>query len=491
MYPNNFFSAIRDRSQQSDTESVPFYDLLKLPGLLVFFAGLIAIVWQTVFPKHIHPAIDQEPHSQMIIALLLASFMAAIRIIHSIYLAQRDYRGIDHKFRDFITFGTILVFLSGIAVSVFDAWPILLMLVYAGFCLVAVVNFLDLLNGRIPKSSRQYDYEIEKLVQFVNTATFLCIFCVFAFSAAHMFFIGSVHPLVPVAILCVVPLLVGNMVHSHQLSFFPKFHLRNDRISPESLSAEFSAMGQPISTILEQPSVLKKLVGDLTKHYKQVETRRATRGELDLIARQLIKEFEYVFQYLFATNDPVKTHAILKKVLGAGFGLGDFGYRQFYMITSKTKVIGFMKLETGQQLWLYDSISDVQNAVNILRHLGMKEFFGFLKRARIARRSQPAPSLGELRLSYIVIFEEYRKQNYGRSLFNLLKGAFLHSRTNGMEFKTLSMFVREHKASAIRLFGNAGCVERSNPYDETDNEFARDMGNGRAVRFEISTVKNT
>ncbi len=422
----------------------------------------------------------------MIIALLLASFAAAIRIIHSIYLAQRDYRGIDHNFRDFITFGTILVFLSGIAVSLFDAWPILLLLVYAGFCLVAVVNFFDLLRGRIPKSSPHYDFEIERLVQFVNTATFLCLFYIFAFSAAHIFFNGSVRPLVAALILCALPLLVGNMIHSHQLSFFPKFHLRNDRLAPENLSVEFSTMGQPISKILEQPSVLKKLVGDLAKHYKQIETRRATRGDLDLIAHHLHGEFEYIFQYLLATDNTEKTLAVLKEILRSGFGLGEFGYRQFYMITSNSKVIGFIKLETRNQLWLYGSVSNFQNAVMLLRHLGLRELFGFFKRTRIARRSQPTPSSGELRLSYVVILAEYRKQNYGRSVFNLLKGAFLSSRTNEMKFKTISMFVREQNASAMRLFSAAGCVERSNPYDETDNEFARDIGDGRAIRLEIS-----
>lgn len=99
-------------------------------------------------------------------------------------------------------------------------------------------------------------------------------------------------------------------------------------------------------------------------------------------------------------------------------------------------------------------------------------------------RAQLALDQKELRLIYLVIFSEYRRQGFGATTLELLIGALIRSITNDIVAEKMTLIVREKNSPAFQLFSRAGFQEKANRQLTLLDPLSKMESIGRAVYME-------
>lgn len=321
------------------------------------------------------------------------------------------------------------------------------------------MNFYFLLAHRLPEKSEYYDFAIEKIIQFINIMCFfvMCVLFVCAAITIHQYDKVSV-----LTIICVtlnIPVILFNIMHSHQLSNFSKFLFDNKATHPNQIMDHVRGLFPYEVEYKPVRMAIKAAHADYQSGYKPIIIERARHEDIDYILEYLFKEFGYMFEILLPNMDPQTRQEIVRKFMSSGFGLGRFGYLRFYRIVSAGDFVGFAKIDTSRELPLYVYIGNLTACLFMIRKVGVRATFQFLSRLRSVYREQSWPSGMEIRLTYIVIFEHFRGAGYGKAFLKLLADALIRSTTNGMSGTKITLIVRSNNDAAVSLFEKIGFSE--------------------------------
>jgi ribosomal protein S18 acetylase RimI-like enzyme len=460
----NDYSTIRKEPVHKPADGyslTAFYDqIARPPVILAIVTGYLALFQKDNILLHCDNAIKGDLKSIFHLALIFFSILAGIRLIQSIYLAKRDYQHLKSGFFDIIVFLMAIIFTSGAAVIFLHKNYLFILGVYSLFFVMGIINFYILYKIRIPKNSELYDYPIEAKIQLVNAATFLFLAIAFIFAFASMYpnQVPTFQSIIAI-IVTYIPLII-NIIHSEQLTLMPKFMIHNGPDKPKNQVSLFRAIYWRTSDGLEDIEIINRISKDAPDDFKQIKIVRAKLANVDIIVHSLIDEFSVLHEYLFSTKNRLLIGRVLNKVIKAAKGLGHYGYMNFYMLRSGENDVGFVMLSTSRNCIFYTIYETLTLPCNLL-FLGLRQLFQIHKKVRQITSFQSEPEQGEVRITYLVIFRDYRSQGYGKSTLNLLMAALVREKTNDIECDKLTLFVRDNNDGAKRLFSRAGFKEIS------------------------------
>lgn len=137
--------------------------------------------------------------------------------------------------------------------------------------------------------------------------------------------------------------------------------------------------------------------------------------------------------------------------------MGTLGCMHFYFICNESgQRVGFFKIDTARSMWLYRPIEWIAMLIFMVSKRRSANLVGFIRRARLVSSGQATPEIGELQLTYLVVFPEHQNRGYGSSFLRLLELAHLHNNTNYVVARRIVACVRESNAAARRIFEKAG-----------------------------------
>lgn len=414
---NNYYSGLL-RSEKGETLgedynrmiSPTYWGLAIIIGIVITeFDGLVKR-WNE----------DKLLLSFSVIILLLAFW----RTRQSLVLALIDYKYLPKKNYDSIILTVVsLLILYGGLVYLLCNHIDYYFFAYSFISLLATFNFISLYQ-RIYKEKSGFDYLSEMRIQLFNASVFLLLtilFCIIGVvkyrsipNMEHVYVILSI-------VICI--LLILNVYHSHALTYYPKIILSN------ALDIGKTNTGQLIKIQRTEPDEIKR------------------------IAIDLVNEFSYVFEYIFAE----KQSKLLKKyvyiLLTSSFGFGDWGYMRFYNIINEQGIkVGWIRIDTAHGCWIYTILEKLMLFIRFSCCLGVKKLCGVAQRTYNIIKEQPKVNKDTFVLSYIVIKKPYRQMKYGYYTIELLKNAFFNSQTNNIKVKRLSLLVRSYNTASIALF---------------------------------------
>lgn len=488
MLKPNQYSTIRGEPKHKPAEGVSaFYEALLKPNtLLLTVSGYVALVLKDNIVKYFSDAFAGEQKAILVLSLLTVSIAGTLRAYQSLFLAKRDYPDLEYGWKHILTFGAILVFT--ISPALLDQNPMWLMIVFALCAALGTKNFFGLYQRDIPARSEKYDYPIERRIQLFNTIAFAILTLDLCLGAYSLYAAPTPTLITYLTIGLAVVLLLFNMAHSGQLSFLPKFLFKNDPDKPSQRIEHYRKLFWRASTGLTDQEVLAKIKGVSEKEFRPIKTARARLNQVDLIVSHLCIEFGYVYEYVFASNDPEETKKVLTWLVTSGSGLGPLGYQNFYILRSDEKNLGFFRIDTSHDVWIYDILASLSLSIKFVREFGVKRVLKIRQRLRALQRTQPAPDPKELRLTYIVVFPEYRRQGIGEISLDLLVAALLRTVTNDIIVDKMSLFVREKNVGALQLFKKLGFTEnRDVRWDDID-PLQGDERVGRALYMECAKI---
>jgi ribosomal protein S18 acetylase RimI-like enzyme len=187
---------------------------------------------------------------------------------------------------------------------------------------------------------------------------------------------------------------------------------------------------------------------------------RMNKKDVDRIVCDIIKEFGYVFEYIFNTKDKTILKHSLHSLLTSGFGFGFMGYMNFYAIKNKeNEEVGWMKIDTSHICRIYRICEDFSLPFRLASIFGVFKLHGIAKRSKEVTTLQEPLNDQAFHLTYFVIHEQYRNQKYGTAAINLLINAFFNSKTNNINVSKLIALVREHNQASLSLFRHNGFSE--------------------------------
>lgn len=462
MLKPNQYSTIRGEPKHRPADGynlTAFYDaILKWPVLFSLIAGYLVLFQKDTLPNHIDGALKNNHNDILYLALLGFSIIGGIRVFQSLFLARRDYQHLESNIWDIFIFFCVLIFTSGCLFYFFQLKPQVILTIYIVLVLIGVVNFFSLWRFRIPKNDELYDYPIEMRIQLINILTFLLVEFILFYAALNANQVSASNDLSYswIAVITTYLPLLFNIVHSHELTLIPKFFLKNDPDSPEQQVIIFKKIFWRTSDRLSDSHIKEIIHKDASESFKLLRTVRAKENDIDKIAMQILVNFDYIFEYIFATKDRSKIKNALVELLTVSYGLGSYGYMYFYVIKQEDKMIGFIKLDTSHNSAIYRFSEIFILPFKLAKVFGFYKLFGIYQRAKEVAYHQPKPEHGEVRITYFVILPEYQKLGYGSSSLNLLIGALIRNVTNDIVAKKLTLFVRESNREAKKLFEKIG-----------------------------------
>ncbi|MDR0291031.1 MAG: hypothetical protein LBI06_08865, partial [Treponema sp.] len=308
----------------------------------------------------------------------------------------------------------------------------ILYITYVAFSLVGTINFWDLFLTRLKKQEDELDYICERYIQFFNATVFSILTVLLSlFVTMTWLNLDATCSYISLAtFMCV--LLILNMLHSHELTFMPKIILCNDKED------------------------------NVISGFKKLKIGRMNKKDTDKIVDTIIKEFKYVFEYIFDTSDEVTLKRTLRSLVTSCFGFGFLGYMNFYSIkrSDDNREIGLIKMSTLHRCLIYSFLELLFIPIIIISQFGAGKLWQIKKRSTEIKKSQPQlQNKTEFELTYFVIYEEFRKNKYATCAADLLVKALFYSKTNNINCSRLILLVREFNHSALALFKTIGFEE--------------------------------
>jgi ribosomal protein S18 acetylase RimI-like enzyme len=428
--------------------------------------------------------------------LVLLSFVAGLRLFQSLLLAKRDYVNVAHDFGDIVTFVLIALFTGGVFGSVFGHAALMfgstnsqlvVLYLYTVCAFGGAVNFYRL-RFRLRNQPDRVDYPTESYIQTVNIAVFTFVAICLAYATVEVQRNGPTNVAFVAISLTYIP-LIFDMVHSSQLTYLPKFLLRNDLDSPKRRIAKFREQFRRTAAELSDEEVLRFIGRDV--HDIKIQTVRVTRHDAGEIADHLANEFGYVFECIFGSTDRKRIREALVRLLTAAGGLGSFGFMSFYAIehiVSKRERhrIGFAKIDSSKGCWIYRIAEIWTLGFTLMRLFGVTRLPGILRRARQMARLQPEATPNEIRLTYLLIHPDHRRRGFSAAFLTMLANALIHTDTGDIAADRITLVVREHNTAARRLFESEGFVPLDRVDRGVDDPFAADEKIGKAIAMEYS-----
>lgn len=456
----NQYSTIRGEPKHKrgagDTMDTLYDTLLKPHTILLTILGYIAILVKDNPFRHIPGALDGNEISILHLLLILLSVIAGLRIIQCLYLAKRDYGHLRNGFLDVLIFGLVIVFTGGTVVMGLDGHLLIVLLVYLLCAFGGALNFFLLYRYRIPRNSEKYDYPIERQIQLVNTWTFVYLTTALAYASYSLIQAGTPTTSCLVAIAITYVPLILNIVHSEQLSLMPKFLLKNDPDSPPYQIKLFRQIFRRTADDLTDEEIKKLIHKDVSNKFQSIKTVRAKASDVSALAKEILKEFGYIYKYIFGTSDQALLHRALVKLLSVAGGLGSFGYMHFYLLKSGPTVVGFVRLDTSDKCVFYLWIEILILPFELAKLFGISRLWAILCRSHEVVRTQPEVGQEEIRLTYIFIYSEHQRKGFGGAALRLLINALIYNVTDEIVSDRISLFVRERNKIAEQFFAKAG-----------------------------------
>jgi ribosomal protein S18 acetylase RimI-like enzyme len=319
-------------------------------------------------------------------------------------------------------------------------------------------------------------------IQGVNT--FVCLYALTALAyLSHEFLTDHGRTTTTVLVVfTVAAAFIFNMIHSQQLTLMPKFLFKNDVDSPAGLTERFRKVFWRTAAGLTDGAIVERIERDAAVGFMSIRSVRARSGDVDRIADCLLSEFRYVFAHIFGTEDASKLRQAVVYMMTSAAGLGPLGHMHFYMIEHEDEVVGFFKAETRRDCWIYRAAAAASSAYRIVRLFGLTRSSRIYERFKRFAAAQPPPTHREVRLTYLMIFPEHRARGAGSATLRMLINA-LREKTNDIDMKKLTLFVRE-KNPAARLFKSAGFVPAKRP--RSADPLAADEAVGPALCLEYT-----
>ena len=409
--------------------------------------SLIAAILLVIPPALSGGFVERLGEDSLLVSLaILISLFIIFRTMQSIRLAKKEYKTLPYKPHDSIIFGVVAILLSGgLIKTLYYHDSVYCFFVYYFFAyslisLLATGNFISLYH-RLGKGKGGFDYICGMRVQLVNAVIFVILAILF-FVMGIIKYNAIQHMEITYVLLSLIIclLLVFNSYHSYALTYFPKIILSN------ALEVRDAHIGKIINIEKAECKDLKRITVDL------------------------ITEFGYIYEYIFAE----KRHKVLRKyihiLLTSSLGFGKWGHIRFYNIVNGKRVVGWMKIDTIHQCWIYTTLEKLLLFIRFTYYLGIRDFYKSMRRAKKIIEEQPQINKDTFVLSYIVIRQQYRKMNYGCSAVELLKNAFFHSQTNNINVKKMSLLVRSDNIASMTLFRKLGFKEIRSIYSIRQQE---------------------
>lgn len=437
-----------------------FYDKLTSPVTVVglFFAACV-LINKGDMSDHLRKSFSGDRSSSIHLSLLALSLVAGLRLVHSCFLAKRDYAYLGHNIWDIAVFVIVILFGGGIVLQLVGIHQVAALAIYTLAAVVGAVNFGALWLWRIPRNSDQFDYPIERLIQIVNTVVFLTIGVALGWQALDLARGRGASEIYWVVGSCMV-LLIFNIIHSDQLTMLPKYLLTNEADSPESVAASFRLLFGHLSDLESDGEIREAVMGGYGASHRTIRTVRVQAGDVDQLSSEIVKSFGYLYAYVLGVSDDRKLRRGLRCLLTSSFGFGALGYMNFYWVVNESRErVGLIRVDSNHRNWIYRGLEALTLPLRLAYCLRTVRFLGVLLRARSVSRSQPAPVDKEIRLTYLITLEEFRRRGYGLATVRLLRNACLHAYTNDIVAEKLSLYVRSSNQRAVRLFQKAGFAE--------------------------------
>ena len=463
---NNLYSAFVDNNKNNsppDKLLVWYYDRMLTPVNLFLWLVAFFTFFKEDYFEFLKKVYNNSITDNLFLSfLIIFSALGSMRIYQSMILAKKDYAKIAACFFDVLTYLFVVVFMSGVFIVKFSDNIKLLYFFYLIISVIGTINYFIFYFLRLDNYKNELDYLIGKRIQLFN---FLMLFLMTViFTIINIMLLNNIAN-IPIVffgvIICL--LLVLNIIHSGQLAAMPRIILKNDADSPDNVE---ESLKNSLGRVLKQESI-KKIINisnkDIKKTFKNILISRVKKNDIEQIADSLAAEFGYVYEYIFETNDISKLKRVIKSLLNSAFGFGFFGYMNFYSIITyvndKKVNVGWLKINTLHKCWIYSFIEIFSLPFVIIYQFGIKKFPEICRNAKQMINSQPDIEKNEFELSYFVIYEKYRYDNYGTYAMNLLVNALFHSKTSNIDCSKLILLVREFNTTALSLVRKAGFIE--------------------------------
>lgn len=436
-----------------------WYDNMLGPvGVFGIFTTFVAIN-KDVFYKFAEYIKNNSATEKPAILLLLAiSVFAGLRLYQSLYLARKYYYSVKAVFLDTITFIAAGCFMSGYAIMHFFDNIEYLFAIYSAFFILGTANFVRVFMG-LDDPKKNLDYLIGRRVQLINIVT-LSIISVICVSITIILF-HKINNIIAIYLcLAICALFILNMIHSGQLSATPAILLQNKIHDHDEIERYLRHFLGKVLTEKDINEIVNIAETHIKTTHKYLTIDRIKKNDTDHLSKSIAKEFGYSYEYIFGTNDKQKIERVIRSLLKSAFGFGTLGYMHFYSINdSNNNPVGWMHVETSNKYWIYTLLENLCLPFVIIKQFGFSESFKINERKNELKLTQPTVKKKEFRLSYFVIYEQYRNKKYGMSAVNLLLNALFHSRTNNIEANLLTLAIRESNTFSLRLFCKNKCKE--------------------------------
>jgi len=466
---DNFYSGIKKRNDSPPTKKTlesEYDDVLKksIRGLLLS----IVVAFFAAYSKISNFINTGNNQNDRLLLLLFGVISVPIlwRTYQSIKLAKIDYSTIEKSKFDEITFFAVQFILAvPFLLSFFYDNNIMFMYaIYTSISFIATINFWELFLVRFEKQKERLDYICEKKIQRFNAITFSILTLLFiAIIVIKSLAVDAAWAYILLAS-CICVLLFLNILHSRDLTYLPKIILCNEKEEQEKKEKDNSY-------------VCKKL-----------KIGRMNKKDADQIVNTIIKEFKYVFEYIFDTSDETTLKPAIRSLITSAFGFGFLGYMNFYSIkqSDSDTEVGLIKIDTLHKCLIYRFLEFITLPIVIISKFGIRKLLPIYKRSKEIIASQPKiQKKTEFELTYFVIYEEFRNKKYGTCAMNLLVNALFHSKTNNINCSKLILLVREKNKNAQYLFEkNIGFKE----YQHGPSKIIEEQGKG--VFFQYNKDNN-
>jgi hypothetical protein len=478
MPKTNPYSTLKNKYKHENRSMgtiLKFYDGLLDPAKL--FALLAAVY--TLLGKGVPifadlEAMRHDANARLYGCLLLFTLFLGVRLLQSIWLARLDYQALPPEPRDILSFAAIAVFVSGVIPRLMPfgetRW---LSVGYLILCLIGLIHFNGLCRDRISPFSGAFDVVIERRIQGFNLFTFAHASASMAVACVVVWWFPQHLRVAELAVLTTLPTIAFNALHASQLTHAPKFLFTNERDKPESMIAEARARLRVSKPTSDERALGTALLGPEYDKFRLVTLSRATRRHAPEIAELLIREFGYIYNYIFVSTEDEsceleipadKVEAVrnvLVRMLVVYGGFGARGFTRYYAIENKEKkTVGFILPDSENKPSVYGLVEWMVVLPSVVRNFGLSSIPRILRHLKRVTGAQPKATSSEVCLTHIIIKEQRRSDRYGTSTVRLLVNA-LKQEIDDSKVRRIVTLVRQHNLWSRLLFENEGFIPTS------------------------------
>ncbi|MDA0967220.1 MAG: GNAT family N-acetyltransferase [Rickettsiales bacterium] len=499
--------------ENKDKSMSDFYDLLYHPVAIISL--LIVVIPNTTDSLiKLLELCNNKEETLKIVSVGLLSTIVGFRLLQCVFLAKRDYSELEHrKLIELFVFLILIFYTAGgpfLVISkahdVLLKWSLynveyiftFMLSLYLLGSLIGSIHFYDLWKNQIKNTSNTLlDVDIAEQVQLFNFISFICTFVFLTLA-----FIIQISPIrndfnTNLIIMVIISsiILICNIIHSHDLTFKPKFLIHNKNDSIHYIKKYLISYIKNIPTYNNNNNLEKevtKLLHNNIHHKGQIEVVRAKTQDIHKIANEIYYNFGHIYEYIFdldfhEESDKDKFFKVFKKILLFCNGFGSHGLKNYYIILNqKERPVGFFKIDCKNTNFVYQVIGSLYLFLYFIMLFGPLKTFGILKRLK-EFKYQDRKSKLEVCLNYLVIYREFQRQGYGTTFLSLLIKTSLNLTNNGNNIQKITAVVRSKNKYAKKLFQKNGFKKiRNNRYKEKNDKIAKKFSVGKSLFYVLN-----